>query len=181
MQVLQRNHTTNPIEAKIELQITLIAMYLSDSFFVVRLAFKGQIQTFSRNISWLTCLNLWAIESRTQENHEELKIFLQKCLISSRFNQKLHFKKREHRFIEKSSQKIWAIRFAEEQLDAHDAATSHAISGPDPMTQAPLLLDFCRLIFIRVSTWSCVSLHDSPSAMSDRNHRISFMRSTVAH
>ena len=30
-----------------------------------------------------------ALESRTQGNHEELKILLQKCLISSRFNQKL--------------------------------------------------------------------------------------------
>ena len=35
-----------------------------------------------------------------QENHEEVEILLQKCLISSRFNQKLSFKKREHRFIE---------------------------------------------------------------------------------
>ena len=36
------NHTINPIDAKIEPQIALIAEYLSDSFFVVLLAFKGR-------------------------------------------------------------------------------------------------------------------------------------------
>ena len=45
------NHTTNLIDVKIELQIALIAAYLSDSFFDVRLAFKGRIQTSSRNVS----------------------------------------------------------------------------------------------------------------------------------
>ena len=36
-----------------------------------------------------SCLNMIAIESRIQGDHEELKILLQKCLISSCFNQKL--------------------------------------------------------------------------------------------
>ena len=70
------------------------------SFFVVLSAFNGKIQTFSRNNSWLTCLNSCTIESTTKEKHEELKIFLQKHLISSCFNQKLSFREREHRFIE---------------------------------------------------------------------------------
>ena len=37
----------------------------------------------------LSCLNMIANESRVQGGHEEGKIFLQKCLISSHFNQKL--------------------------------------------------------------------------------------------
>ena len=40
-----------------------------------------------------------------QGNHEEIEILLQKHLISSGFNQKLSLKKREHRFVEISSQK----------------------------------------------------------------------------
>ena len=55
---------------------------------------RGESKHFFRNNSWLTCLNPCTIESRIQENHEEHKIFLQKCLIYSRFNQKFHFKKR---------------------------------------------------------------------------------------
>ena len=44
------NDTTNLIDAKIELQIALIASYLFDSFFVVRSTFKGRIHLFSRKI-----------------------------------------------------------------------------------------------------------------------------------
>ena len=36
-----------------------------------------------------SCLNMIAIESRTQGDHEEYKILLKKCLISLHFNQKL--------------------------------------------------------------------------------------------
>ena len=57
-----------------------------------------------------------------QGNHEELEILPQKCLIYSRFNQKLSLKKGEHRFIEISSQKIRAVQFAEGALDGHDDA-----------------------------------------------------------
>ena len=35
------------------------------------------------------CLNMIAIESRVQGDHEELNILIQNCLTSSRFNQKL--------------------------------------------------------------------------------------------
>ena len=43
------NHTTNPIDLKIELQIALSAEYLLGFFFDVHLTFKGRIQMFSRN------------------------------------------------------------------------------------------------------------------------------------
>ena len=86
---LRRNHTTNPIDVKIEPQIALIAENFSDSFFVVILAFKGQFpnvfsQWFVINLPVHARLSPCAIESRTQENHEELKIFLPKHFISSR-------------------------------------------------------------------------------------------------
>ena len=83
MQILRRNHTTNLIDIKIKPQIALIAVNFSDSFFDVILAFKGWFLNIFSQCSWLTCLNPCAIESRMQENHEELKIFLQKFLISS--------------------------------------------------------------------------------------------------
>ena len=75
------------------LQIALIAAYFSGIFFDVRSAFKGDFQMFSCKFHDESCLNLIAIESRTQGHHEELEILLQKCLISSRFNQKLSLKK----------------------------------------------------------------------------------------
>ena len=48
-----------------------------------------------------SCLNMLAIESRIQEDHEELKIFLQNCLISSRFNQKLGLQRKNMGFYRK--------------------------------------------------------------------------------
>ena len=135
-------------------------------------AFKGLIEMFSRNNSWLTCLNPCAILSRMQENHKEL-IFLQKCFISSRCNQKLLFKKREHRFIDISSRNIQTIEFGEEALDGHDAITSRAISGHDPMTRAHFLLDICHLILIGASSSSHVSLYHLLSVRLNRDHLIS--------
>ena len=41
------------------------------------------------------------IESRTQEDHEELKILLQNCWFFSQFNQKFSLQREEHLFIEK--------------------------------------------------------------------------------
>ena len=81
MQGLRRTHTTNPIDTKIEPQIALIAENFSNSFFVVISTFKGRFPKVFSKCPWLTCLNPCAIEARTQENHEELKIFLQKWLI----------------------------------------------------------------------------------------------------
>ena len=46
------------------------------------------------------------------------------------FNQKLHFCKRELLFVEEFIAKYWAVRFAEEHLNGHDATTSRAIIGP---------------------------------------------------
>ena len=72
------------------------------------------------------------------------------------------------------------VRFVEEDLDGHNASTLHAMSGQVPMTRAHVLLHFRRLIFIRSSLRSHVSLHDSPSVQVNRDRRISLMRSTVA-
>ena len=113
-----------------------------------------------------------------QGNHEEVEIFLQKCLISSRLNQKLSLKKGEHRFIEISLRKICAVRFAEGAFDGHDDVKQ---VGHDPRTRASLLLNFDRLIFIGVSSISHMSIRDSLSMQLNHNHRILLMRSTVAN
>ena len=57
------------------------------------------------------------IESRTHGDHEELKILLENFLISSGFNRKLCLQREEHLFIEESTRKMRAIRFAEGDLD----------------------------------------------------------------
>ena len=61
-----------------------------------------------------SCLNLIAIEPRTQGDHKELTNLLQNCLISSRFNQKLCLQGEEHCFIGNFLRKIRAVRFADE-------------------------------------------------------------------
>ena len=111
-----------------------------------------------------------------QGNHEELEIFLQKCLISSCFNQKFSLKKGDHRFIEISSRKIRAVRFAEGALDDHDDAKE---VGHDPMTWIPFFLDFGCPIFIKVSSSSHVLIRDSPSTRLNRDRQISLTRSTT--
>ena len=45
-----------------------------------------------------SCLIRIAIESRMQVDHEELKILLQNCLISSRFNEKLGLQRKNMAF-----------------------------------------------------------------------------------
>ena len=50
----------------------------------VLLAFKGRIQSNQAMNRDESGINLIAIESRTQGNHDELKICLQNCLITSR-------------------------------------------------------------------------------------------------
>ena len=92
-----------------------------------------------------SCHNMITIKSRTQGDNEELKIMLEKCLISSRFNQEFSLK-------EKSSRKIGAVQFPEGRLDGRDAFMLRTISGHVPMTRAHLLLMIRRLIFIGVST-----------------------------
>ena len=91
-----------------------------------------------------------------QGDDEELDILLQKCLISSRFNQKLSLRKREHQFIKILSQKIYAVQFAEGALDGHNDEKS---VGHDPTTWIPLLLDLGHPIFIGVSLCSHLSLY----------------------
>ena len=48
-----------------------------------------------------SCLNMLAIEFRMQGDHEEVNIFLQNCLISSRFNQKLGLQRNNMGFYRK--------------------------------------------------------------------------------
>ena len=56
--------------------------------------FKGQFRSILATIRDQSHLNIIAIESRTHGDHDELEILLQKCVISSRFNQKLSYKER---------------------------------------------------------------------------------------
>ena len=84
----------SPIDANIRLQITSIEVYFSAFFFVVRLAFKGRFQSMLAIIRDQLCLNMIAIEFRTQGDHKELRILLQNWLISSRFNRKLSYKEK---------------------------------------------------------------------------------------
>ena len=81
----------------------LIEVYLISFSFGVRSTFKGRIRSILATIRDESYLNMIGIESRTQGDHEELKILLQNCLISSRFDQELSYKGEEHQFfIEKS-------------------------------------------------------------------------------
>ena len=105
LQVLWLNHTTNSIDAKIGLQIAWIEVYFFSFFFDVRSAFKGRFQSILSTICDQSWLNMIVIESRTQGDHEELKILLQNCLISSQFNQKLSYKERRTSIYRKISAK----------------------------------------------------------------------------
>ena len=97
--------TANPIDVKIRLQITSIEVYFLGFFFGVHLAFKGKFRSILVMIHDQSCLNMIAIESRTQGDHEELKILLQNFLIASRFNRKLSLRRKEHLFMEEKSRK----------------------------------------------------------------------------
>ena len=99
------------------LQIASIEVYFSGFFFGVRLAFKGRFRSIFVKIRDQSCLNMIAIESRTQGDHKELKILLQNRLISSPFNRKLSLQREEHLFIEKSTRKTQAVRFVEGDFD----------------------------------------------------------------
>ena len=53
-----------------------------------------------------SCLNSIGIDSKMQEDCEELKIMLQNCLISSRFNQELSLQRERTPFYRRMSAKI---------------------------------------------------------------------------
>ena len=110
-------------------------------------------------------------------NHKELKIFFQKRLIFLRFNQKLSFQKREHRFIDISLENLRTVRFAEEVFDAHNPSTSREISGHIPTTWAHTLLNFHHLILIGASLRSHVSHYHLLSVRLNHDFRISLKRS----
>ena len=63
--------------------------------------FKERFQLISCNNPWLTYFNGCGIEYKKQENHEELKIFIQSCLISSQFDQKLGLQRKNISFYRK--------------------------------------------------------------------------------
>ena len=69
-----KDHTTNPIDNKIRLQIVSIEVYFSGFFFGGRSAFKGRFRLILATIHDRFCLNMITIESRMQGGHEELKI-----------------------------------------------------------------------------------------------------------
>ena len=141
------NHTSNPIDVKIWLQFTLIEEYFSGFIFDMRSTFKGRFQSFSCKNLWLSCFNGCGIEFRKQENHEELKIFLQNHLISSRFNQKLSYKDRRTLFYKKFSMKNVDRLFRDEIW----AIGSRKISGIVAHDADFTLIDFHRPIFIETS------------------------------
>ena len=87
-------------------------MYLLGFFCGVHSAFKGRFQSILAMIRDQSCLDMIAIESRTQRDHEELKILLQNRLISSRFNRKFCLQGEEHRFIGNFVQKTQTVRLA---------------------------------------------------------------------
>ena len=88
---------------KVGLQFVLVEEYFFGFFFDVRSTFKGRFRLILVITREQLCLKIIVIESRMHGDHEELKILFQNCLISSRFNRKLSYKKKEHLFIEKIS------------------------------------------------------------------------------
>ena len=68
--------------------------------------FKGRIRSNIITIRDQSRINWITIESRMQEDHDELRIWLKNYLIPSGFNQELSYKEEEHRFIGEISAKI---------------------------------------------------------------------------
>ena len=93
-------------------------------------------------------------------DQKELKILLQRHLITSRFNQKLCLQERRTSIYRKIIAKMRAVRFAEDHLDGCDYAKS---VGHDPKMRISLLLDYRYPIFIKDSTLSHVSISDLPN------------------
>ena len=74
--------TNNSIDVNIGLQIASIEVNLIGFFLGVRSAFKGRIRSNLATIHDQSRVDWIAIKSRTQGDHEELKILLQNFLIS---------------------------------------------------------------------------------------------------
>ena len=91
---------------KIGLQIESIEVYLIGFSLYLHSTFKGRIRSNLATIRDQSRLNRIAIESRTQGDHKELRIFLNNHLIPSRFNQELSYKEEEHHFIGEIAAKI---------------------------------------------------------------------------
>ena len=82
---------------KIRLRIALIEVYFPNFLFDVLSAFKGRFRSNLVTIRDQSGFNIIAIDSRMQGDHKKLKILIQNCLISSRFNQEFSYKEEEHR------------------------------------------------------------------------------------
>ena len=123
-------HTTNPIDVKIGLQIASIEVYLISFFFSLSLAFKGRIRSSLATARDQSCLNWITIESRTQGDHEELRILLKNHLISSRFNQDLLYKGGRTPFSRKFLAKSVGRLIRRRRINGRDRAI---IMGHDPL------------------------------------------------
>ena len=165
------------IDRKIRLQIASIEVYFLGFFFGVHSAFKGRFRSILAMIRDQSCLNIIAIESKTQGDHEELNILLQNYLISSRFNQKLSLQWGRTYVYRKILRKMMDVWFAEETLDSHDRVKS---VGHDPTIRIHLFLKICHPIFIGVSRCGHVSLHESSNVWLNRDRPMSLTRS-MAH
>ena len=76
-------------------------MYFSGFYFNVRSAFKGRFRSILATIRDQFCLNMIRIESKMQEDHEELKIIAPKLLNFFTIQSKVKFTEREHPFYRK--------------------------------------------------------------------------------
>ena len=126
---------------KIGPQIASIEVYLIGFFFSIRSTFKGRNRSNLAMIRDQSSLNPIRIESRMQGDHEELKILLQNCLISSRINQEL-LKRREYiGFYRRSPAKNTGRLIQWRRWDGHDFMKSvghNPTSPPFPPVQSSL-------------------------------------------
>ena len=112
---------------KIWLQFTRIEEYLLGFFLGVHLMFKGRIRSNQAMNHDESCLNLIAIESRMQGNHDELKICLQNFLIASRLIKSWVTKRgRTPIYRGKNLWKLRTVRFGEDRSTAMIAHWSWA-------------------------------------------------------
>ena len=112
---------------------------------------RGDYQTFSHNVHDL----LTSIYARLSLERKRIMKYSRSSLKMLNFTliEELHFRKREHQFIEEIPDLNRGHLFRLKSLDSSDEATSRAGSGPEsPRRSLHFLLDFCRSIFMGVAT-----------------------------
>ena len=92
------NHSSNLIDANIRLPIMSTEVYLLGLFFGMPSAFKGRFRSILQMIRDHSCLNMIAMKSRMQGDHEELNNFSPKLLKLFTIQSKGRFTREEHRF-----------------------------------------------------------------------------------